>query len=491
MNFEPNTVIADHRGERRWCVIKPLEQLPNLKRWEVKDQAPGMERVMQLLTLDYSKLPATDRDFAIQQLRDDFMRVIRILGEGGYNFLPEAVDWITFTNSLDPMDADLRHHEIGLIYAQTDGLKLLPIQRDQNGQLNVYHLRRTVFPTLKTMRVLHDKKVVMQAVARTQILINPVTYQPYFKGIQTLMFMGEFKGFNPNRCGLMPSKIFAAPECFDPHGRLTPATDIYALGKLVLQLLLDQEYNRHFTPHNPFPVDVQNLINSLDLPAPWPHFLSRCLQQDPRQRFQNTIEAQQFLLPNSKREAIEKTTSQPSQSQPSAKPTSAPSARPKTKQPTARAYRENPQLPDAMFLIWGERLTEKNQLFNFRKLYQDVALTYNLKPRLFFQTYYSSAIADNTFFVMLQEQFGLTVIPLRKGQNPIGVLNHTLDPHLSSIRHLILVGGADEAGVQCLLQHPNAGNWRIHWIRGAGNWTPSIAVEQITDAANYLQDKRS
>lgn len=463
MNFEPNTVIADHRGEQRWCVIKPLEQLPNLKRWEVKDQAPGMERVMQLLTLDYSKLPATDRDFAIQQLRDDFMRVIRILGEGGYNFLPEAVDWITFTNSLDPMDADLRGHEIGLIHTHTAGSALFPIQRDQNGQLNEHHLRRTVLATLKTMRVLHDKKVVMQALARTQILLNPVTYQPYFKGIQTLMFMGEFTGFNPNRHGLAPSKIFAAPECFDPCGRLTPATDIYALGKLALQLLFSKKYFQHFTPDNPFPVDVQNLINSLGLPEPWPCFLSMCLQQNPKQRFQTATEAEVFLMPSEKQKSIKE----------------------------QRGYRENPQLPDAMLLIWGEHLIEKNQRFNFRKLYQDVALTYNLKPRLYFQTYYSSTIGNNTFFVTLQEQFGLTVIPLLKGQNPIGVLNHTLDPHLSSIRHLILVGGADEAGVQCLLQHPDAGNWRIHWICGAGNWTPSIAVEQITDAAKYLQDKRS
>ncbi|WP_200388283.1 hypothetical protein [Thiocapsa imhoffii] len=421
-----------------------------------------MERDIQLLTLDYSELPTRDRDFAIQHLRDDLMRVARILGEGGYNFLPEPIDLITFDNQHDPMEAELRSTEIGLVLAQTSGKKLLPLRTDRDGRINVANLRQLIVPTLKTMRLLHNRKVVMQAVARTQVTINPVTQLPYFKGIQTLMFMGDFNGFNPNRAGLLPSRVFAAPECFDSNGRLTPATDIYAAGKLAMQLLLDQDYVRHFTPQNPCPSDVQTLINALGLPEPWPRFLAMCLQPDPRQRFQNTFEAEQFLLPRDTQEAINK---------------------------TFWTYRENSQLPEAMLLIWGERLTAKNQMFNYRKLYEDLALNYNLKPRLFFQTHRQGSVSDNPFFVMLQNQYGLEVIPLDGTQDPIGVLNHALDPHLANTRHLILVGGADEAGVQCLLQHPNAADWRIHWIRGAGNWNPSLAVERVTDAAKYIRDK--
>ncbi|MBK1654876.1 hypothetical protein [Allochromatium vinosum] len=483
MHFQAGTVIQDHRSERRWQVVGPLEQLPNLKRWAVRDQAPGMERDIQLLTLDYSELPARDRDFAIQRLRDDLMRVAQILGEGGYNFLPAPIDLITFDNQHDPMEAELRSTEIGLVLAQTSGKKLLPLRTDRDGRINVANLRRLIVATLKTMRLLHDRKVVMQAVARTQVTINPVTQLPYFKGIQTLMFMGDFNGFNPNRAGLSPSRVFAAPECFDPNGRLTPATDIYAVGKLAMQLLLDQDYVRHFTPQNPCPSDVQTLINALGLPEPWPRFLAMCLQPDPRQRFQNTLEAEQFLLPNETIEAIKK-----AKAEAAGKPSSAAAA--KTANKTFWSYRENPQLPEAMLLIWGERLTAKNQMFNYRKLYEDLALNYNLKPRLFFQTHRQGPVSDNPFFSMLQNQYGLEVIPLDGTQDPIGVLNHALDPHLANIRHLILVGGADEAGVQCLLQHPNAADWRIHWIRGAGNWNPSLAVERVTDAAKYIRAKK-
>lgn len=443
-----------------------------------------MERNFQLMTLDYSELPVRDRDFAIQRLRDDLMRVSRILGEGGYNFLPEPIDLITFDNRHDPMEAELRSTEIGLVLAQTSGKKLLPLRRDSGGRINIANLRRVIVATLKTMRLLHNRKVVMQAVARTQITINPVTQLPYFKGVQTLMFMGDFNGFNPNRAGLSPSRVFAAPECFDPNGRLTPATDIHAVGKLAMQLLLDQDYVRHFTPQNPCPSDVQTLINALGLPEPWPRFLAMCLQSDPRQRFQNALEAEQFLLPNETLEAIKKANAEAA-----GKPSSAAGAQAANN--TYRSYRENPQLPEAMLLIWNDRLTTRDQNFNYHKLYQDLALSYNLKPRLFFQTYRQGPIADNKFFSMLQSQFKLKVIPLDGTQDPIGVLNHALDPHLADIRHLILVGGADEAGVQCLLQHPKAADWRIHWIRGAGNWNPSIAVERVTDAANYIRAKQT
>ncbi|MBK1641983.1 hypothetical protein CKO12_08885 [Chromatium okenii] len=114
---------------------------------------------------------------------------------------------------------------------------------------------------------------------------------------------------------------------------------------------------------------------------------------------------------------------------------------------------------------------------------------YNLRPRLFFQTQHTGAVNDNPFFVMLQSQFKFTVTPLQ--QNPVGVLHHALDPHLATLRNVIVVGGADEAGVQSLLQHPNAGNWRIHWIRGAGNWNPTTRVETVTNLANYLRVKKT
>ncbi len=484
MNFTLNTPIVDAQGECRWQVERPLETLTNLRFWEVRDQTSALaQRKLRLMTLDYSNLPANDRDFAIQQLRDSLRRMIQTLSEGNYTFLPEPVDLMTFGNHIDPMDTKLRAHELGLVYAQSDGDKLKPV-RNEKGVINTGLLGKMIRATLKMLAQLHRNQVVIQALPRTQIRLNAVTYQPYFVGIQTLIKMDDFQGFNQNRAGLTPSVVFAAPESFDPRGRLTPATDIYALGKLALQLLLGTEFVNYFTPQAPFPDNVQNIINQLNLPAPWPRFLATCLQKDPKQRFQSAFEAEQFLLSPERQKVI-----QQQRAAATAPRTQTPTHSGQTAAPAQKwIYRENPQLPDAMLLVWGERLTSKDQQFNFIKLYSDYQNSYNLRPRLFFQTQHTGTVNDNPFFVMLQNQFKFTVIPLQ--QNPVGVLHHALDPHLSTLRNVIVVGGADEAGVQSLLQHPHAGKWRIHWVRGAGNWNPTTRVETVTNLANYLRVKK-
>ena len=481
MHFPTGTVIPDHKNERRWQVRGRPRQLPRLKIWEVHDQASDMERQLELMTLDYAGLPANDRDFAIQELRDSFLGMVRILCEGSGNFLSEPVDYLTFRNDADPMGADLRNDEPALVLAKTHGFILTPY-RSPGDPKTIKKLNRFIQATLKTLNVLHNRQVVIQALPLEHIWLNPVTWQPYFSGIETLIRMDDFCGYNPNRAVLAPDPRFAAPETRDPRGRLTPATDIYAVGKLALQLLMGDAYARRFTENNPFPADTQAIVNALNLPDPWSRFLSLCLQTDPARRFPNTAQALEFLLPPNKRAV---TTGQSRDRQ---RPDAAPSQAARGKW----VYRENRQLPPAMLLIWGERLSERGQLFNFRALYKDYAKNFSLGPRLFFQTYRGSTpISDNPFFAMLQDTFRLEVVPLDGQQNPVGVLNHWLDPHLAGIKNLILVGGADEAGVQAMLQHPQARNWRIHWVRGQGAWNPTTRVESVVDGTQYLRAKTS
>lgn len=477
MDFNPNTLVRDHRNETRWKVVNFLRERGLIKIWEVADQDQRMERTLYLMTLDYAGLNPRDRDFSIQSLRNTFYRMVETLCRGNYTFLPEPVDFLTFTNNLDPMDPDLRPDEPGLVFAQSPGIPIRPM-RDSKGEINIGNLRKIIVSALKTLKQLHNNQVVMQELPLALVRINPVTNRPYFSGIHTLLHMDGFHGYNPNRVALAPSRVFSAPEVFASQAGLTPATDIYAVGKLALQLILGEGYQKTFTSQQPFPPDVQNIINALNLPAPWPRFLSICLQMDPEQRYQTATEAEIALLPEAKQNAIHQAQEKQQASR---------AARPLN--PHTYRYRENPQLPLALLLIWGERLTPKNQRFDFLGLYRDLMYHYNLRPRLFFQTDRSGAPAENPFFKMLQDQYKLEIITLNGKQDPVGILNHSLDPHLTCIKHLILVGSPDEAGVQCMLQHPNAKNWRIHWIRGQGNWNPLIAIEQMVDMAKYLRSK--
>ena len=508
MDFQPNTVIQDHRGERRWKVISPLSDRLFLKVCEVADQAEGMlERTLYMMTLNYAELPSNDLDFSIQSLRDAFQRMVEILGRGSYTFLPEPVDFLTFTNNWDPMDPDLRREELGLVFVKNQG-RILKSVRNYKGEINIHNLRSSVIHTLKTLKRLHDDQVVIQELPMVDIKLDLVTHRPYFYGIHTLLPMDDFRGYNPNRVTLLPSAIFSAPEVFEPQGRLTPATDIYAVGKLALQLVLGDEYQKTFTPQNPFPADVQNIINSLYLPPPWPRFLSVCLQVDHTQRYQNAYEAEIALMSEDKQEAIrqaqeekrrarqeEQQTKQEAirqaQEKQRAKQNAIRQAQEKQRAKQYYNYKENPQLPTALLLIWSERLTKRGQQFDFTLLYSELAYSYNLKPRLFFQTVVADSASENPFFKMLEQSYKLNVIAMDGRQDPIGILNHTLDPYLADIRHLILVGNPDEAGIQSMLQHPNASNWRIHWIRGQGNWNPAITVEEVIDMGKYLRSKPS
>jgi len=500
MDCQTDKVIQDTRGEARWKVARRLFSLPRLNVWEVSDQVKEMERTLYLMTLDYAGLPLRDRDFDIRTLRDSFLRMVTILSQGTYNFLPEPVDLLTFVNHWDPMDAELRPDEPGLVFAKPAGTGLRPVH-DRSGEVNIDLFRKAVIHALGILKPLHDQQVVIQELPRAHIIFNPVTYQYYFMGIPTLMRMDDFRGYNTNRVMLSPDPVFSAPEVRDPKGRLTPATDIYALGKFALQLALGDAYEKTFTSHNPFPADTQRIINALKLPSPWPRFLSMCLQLDPTQRFQNVTEAKQFLRPEEQRTARAKDpASHPGQGFRTRSglgaigldgATATPPDPAATVQKGPWAYRDNPQLPSAMLLIWGERLTTRDQQFNFLALYRDLMYHYHLTPRLFFQTYRKSSPANNPFFEMLEKQFKMRVTPLDGNQDPIGVLNHALDPYLADIHNLILVGGADEAGVQCVLQHPNASSWRIHWIRGAGNWNPRATIETVVDITKYLRVKQA
>lgn len=506
MFFKADTLIQDHRGEARWKVIKPLEQLSHIQTWMVTDQFPNMQRDLILMTLNYSKLSAHDRDFSIQRLRDSFQRMVQLLGEGTYNFYPEPIDLLTFTNNQDAMDYSLRQEEIALVISITTGKVLRPAI-NPDATINTHWLRTTVRSLLNILKTLHVRQVVLQELPAYQLRSNSVTVQLHLNNFHTICKMDDFQGYNPNRVALSPVPHFSAPEVLDPQGRLTPATDIYALGKLALQMTLGPAYLQYFTPDNPFPSNTQTIINALNLPEPWPRFLSMCLQLDPAQRFQNATEAEIFLMPQEKQDEIARQRSQETRQWRRAEdpnqPTSARSVHGSSQAgATAReaqtapgqakrpwVYHENPQLPDAMLLIWGERLTSKDQIYDYFTMYHDFLYKYNLKPRLFFQTCQYGVLSNNNYFLMLQNQYKLTVTPLDGTQNPIGVLNHTLDPYLSGLRNLILVGRADEAGVQCMLHHPNAPNWQIHWVRGAGNWNPNIPVNTVIDMAKYLRAK--
>lgn len=316
--------------------------------------------------------------------------------------------------------------------------------------------------------------------------LSPVTFKPYFFGVEGLIRMQDFAGYNQNKVCLNPSPVFSAPECFESQGALTPATDIYALGKLIMQLSVSNEdYNRLISVQDPFPLDIQNRINSLGLPTLWERFLAFCLHPDQKKRFQNVNEAKAYLSKDEKKFTQARQEHKEKDGQKEKKPKSDKAHKP-------WVYRPNTSLPSAALVFWSEGLTDKGTMFDFMSLYHDVMYTYCLSPRLFFQLHSDpQAAKGNPFFQnVLQGKFQLEVIlfPPQNRKQQTSLLMNKLQPE--SLSNLILVSQAQNVVIKALLDHDKAQNWNLTWIRKGQGPTP-FPIQKVWDAQAYIKQKRS
>ena len=480
MDFENQQIIADAHGENRWKVVGTVQKT---KRWalhKVEDQAPGMRRELFLMTLEYGVLPGKNRSFEIDDLRNSFYRMAEILC-ANYTFLPEPVDMIRFVDSTgNGLSEEQRNNELGLIFAQFGGFQL-PKLTNVNQETTWLKVKQTVRACARTLDALHREQVVIRALPIHTIFLSYTTFKPYFFGFDTLIKMDDFKGHNPNKACLSPEPIHSAPECFDARGYLSPAADVYALGKLVLQIVLPaRKYNEMFSPGNPFPDDVQNRINKLGLPDFWARFLALSLHPSPSQRFQNAFEVERYFLSGGKPPAPEK------------KPGTKSGDKRKTihkPRPEPWRYRPNPQLPPAALVVWWDRMTKPGQQFNFMALYKQFSFQYRFEPRLLFQLPMKQPIEpDNPFFKILRETYGLEVIDLFGKNKPeqAQALFNRLIPE--SVNNLILVGHGGQYAVKELFKHPSACDWNIFWIRKGEGQAP-IPVNQIIDASLFIRKR--
>jgi len=480
MNFQPNEIIKDKRGENRWKVTGMIQQKRFYTIFQVEDQTPNLERCLYMMTLNYNALPGKNHLFEISDLRHSFHQMAEILCMN-YTFLSEPADLLRFTNTQDKMDDSLRADEPALVFAQPQGFPL-PRQTRIEKKNTWYKVQSTVRACLKTLSALHRNKVVIRALPLYSIILSHTTFKPYFFGFDTLIRMNAFKGYNPCKVCLEPEALYSAPECFDPRGYLSPATDIYALGKLVLQIILSEYKFKNFFPaDDPFPADIQNRINKLKLPLLWSRFLSLSLNPSPDLRFQNTFEVERFFW--SKGEPPDRSKRQAKPARPK------PFRKDKPAQRTYWKYTTNPQLPPAALVIWNTDLTQRQEQFDFKGFYRKFMYQYSIEPRLFFQFTNKPVDQNHPFFKMLKGTFGLKIISetTQETSEQTRLLFNNLVPE--SINNLIIVAHSDQHSIQELFKHPKAKEWTINWVR-RGNRQAPIPVNNLLDASLFIRSKK-
>lgn len=474
MKFKTDEVINCVEDEQRWIIKDKFFLSSRHNVWKVRDQAENMnERELLMMTLNYDGISERTRSACIRELRASFDSMVKVICNN-YNFIPETIDLVKYCNSQDLMEPDLGSTEPALIFSQPYGISPDKYLSRVQSEKDFNNLRINIFEWLKNLEILHHNNVVVRQLKMGSVRSTRVEHKSFFTGIETFIRMDQFDGYNQNAFTLTPDRVFSAPECFNASGYLSPATDFYALGKLVLQILLtEQKYLDNFkNDHFPKNEKIQSLVEGLGLPDPWPRFLSVCLQHDQERRFKNTKEIKDFL---------NNTSNKKSNPNKSANPVSEQDSKP-------WKYSMNPSLPEAALIIWDDELTKKNEKFDFSKLYSMFLYRYTYSPRLYFQRVYGESRLDNPYYKILSDKFALNIIFIRDKSSAISILHGELDNHLSNIRNIIIVGHSDVAAVQSLFNHPDAPKWNIHWIK-KGGWSPSNISPDIIDASLFIHAK--
>ncbi|MEI7589742.1 MAG: hypothetical protein WCJ49_00255 [Deltaproteobacteria bacterium] len=478
--MKTGTLLSDSMGAPRWEVQGLNQALKTYSLFKVKDRHPLLDRELYLMILNYDHLPGKNLAMEVADLRHAFDSMIQILC-GNFTFLPEPVDRIVLSRTGTRLPKELQDNDPGLVFSLPAGFPLFR-QTNLKSAKTWFNIQRMVKNVLATLNVLHRCQVVMQALPLHTIVMSHTTFQPYFIGMDSLIRMADFKGFNPNMAALRPASQFCAPECYDANGYLSPATDIYALGKMVLQVILsEQQYQKVFPTDDPFPFDIQNRINTLNLPPLWARMLCLCLHPLPKERFQDVLQVIQFFR------NPDQAPSRDSHKQAS-KPASTSRPVPGPKQPWT--YRPNGRLPSAALVICTDHLTNHDEQFDFQKFYYEFIYKFNLVPRLYLQHQYKATnVEQNPFFLMLKEKFKLEPV-LYTSDNAAAqtqLLFNNLNPE--NLSSLIVVSSSRNRPVMNLFQHPKAASWRIFWVRKGMDQAP-IPVESIIDASLFIRKRK-
>ena len=207
------------------------------------------------------------------------------------SFLPEVL-YFDYVES----DAHMGKEPILILYPikSIKNTFSIPFKRKDKYRIAAYRAKDLAY----LIKNLHKNDVIAREFPRRSIVYSDGKYH-FFK-FASLIGQDDFGGYNQSDLVLEPQKIFSAPECFEPQGELSFATDVYAFGKLILQLFMkDSDYIDYFE-NNPFPnkAEYENLLNKLSIPIELRRFMLICLANDPSLRFSSMYDIIGYLKHN-------------------------------------------------------------------------------------------------------------------------------------------------------------------------------------------------
>jgi hypothetical protein len=288
MLFQKDQWIKECGGQATRWRVEDCRHDPTVTFLKLRDEHPDirppMVRSAVGVCINYFRNSVDD--WQIQGWRSQFVDACEA-ASGNFAGLPEPIDFFRIRTSDPEVPDHLRNGEPFLVYCYGGAGEVFPLQKVWDAADLGRRIKAFVYDLAYILRALHQQGFVLR-----QLPLSSLRWLHSSKK----HFLGEFlslgkqgpSDFHPNIPFLTLEQRYCAPECFDAAGQLTPATDVFALGKALLMYL-----GRRFHARDPLVLDAVVAMNQIDvkfrplLPEPTVRFLKLALQPDPGQRPQD------------------------------------------------------------------------------------------------------------------------------------------------------------------------------------------------------------
>lgn len=287
MLFRKNHWIEERCGRAtRWRVAdcRPDRTVTFVKLHDAhSDIRPPMVRSAVGVCINYFRNRVDE--WLIQGWRRQFVEACEA-ASGDFAGLPEPLDFFRIRTTDPEVPDHLRDDEPFLVYCYGRAQEVFRLRPDHvrnTGDLN-RRIKAFVYDLAHILRALHQQRLVIRQLPLSSLRWLPSS-RKYFLGEFLSLCQAGPSSYHAQIPFLTLQPRYSAPECFDPAGRLGPASDVFALGKALLMWL-----GKRFHHNEPPVLDVLTAINQIDvkfrpiLPAPVVRFLKLALQPDPGQR---------------------------------------------------------------------------------------------------------------------------------------------------------------------------------------------------------------
>jgi len=243
------------------------------------DLSAAMARRATACCLNFG--PDCRDEWLVREWRRQFEHAAQSLSTG-FSGLPEPLDFFYTVNTAPQFPAGVIRDEPVIVFQFDTGLPAIAYGDDVSPTF-AHELTTFILGAATIFKSLHDAGFVLRQLPLNSVVWNRAARRYSFREGLGIAPIGH-SNFHPRIGFPMIMPQWSAPECFDAEAEITPASDVYALGKTVLALL------GHNIPRTAVLPNVHDAVEGLErrfgnhVPDRIRRLLLLALHPDPHQR---------------------------------------------------------------------------------------------------------------------------------------------------------------------------------------------------------------